>query len=162
MNERLRYYLVPWADPDFLTSPVPMRKRAFNISLMTDASGCLGKSSSASNSKVSMARRMGPNVHELDGDEGYPSVLGSLPGKTGRSVCEFSQTAALACLRRQGSLTSEALWTLSRDLLVFAEANKISLVPVHLKGRLKVLADQASRDKLISTEWRLDCQPFKT
>ena len=68
---------------------------------------------------------------------------------------------ALACLRKEGSLASTALWDLSKDLLLFAQSRDISLYPVHLRGRLNVLADKASRNNLISTEWSLDRSSFE-
>ena len=37
-NKELREALVPWADPDFLSTPIPMKPGAFNMTLMTDAS----------------------------------------------------------------------------------------------------------------------------
>ena len=58
---------------------------------------------------------------------------------------------ALACLRREGSLASEALLSLSMEL-PYAQEQEISLVPVQLKGKLNGLADLASRNRLISTE----------
>ena len=37
-NKELREALVPWADPDFLLTPISMKPRAFNITLMIEVS----------------------------------------------------------------------------------------------------------------------------
>ena len=58
--------------------------------------------------------------------------------------CSESFLTALACIRKEGSLASESLWDLSKNLLLFAQSKDISLYPVHLR-RLNVLADKASR-----------------
>ena len=75
--------------------------------------------------------------------------------------CSESFLTALACIRKEGSLASESLWDLSKNLLLFAQSKDISLYPVHLRRRLKVLADKALRVGLISTEWSLDLGSFE-
>ena len=75
--------------------------------------------------------------------------------------CSESFLTALACIRKEGSLASEALWDLAKDLLLFAQSKDISLYPVHMRRRLNVLADKASRDGPISMEWSLDRDSFK-
>ena len=90
------------------------------------------------------------------------SLLHFLPLLTGRCVSLRSDNVtALSCIRRQGSLTSRALWNLSREILVLAWQSRIRLVPQHLKGALNVLADKASRGTPISTEWSLDETSFQ-
>ena len=68
---------------------------------------------------------------------------------------------AVSCIRRQGSLKSALLMSLTTKLFNFCLQHSITLVPKHLSGRLNVLADQDSRRTPISTEWSLDPTIFK-
>ena len=79
----------------------------------------------------------------------------------GNSVRVLSDNStALACLCRQGSTHSQELYLLSRDILEFCLFHNISLIPVHIRGVLNVLADQGSRKGPIVTEWSLDQHSF--
>ena len=163
-NKELREALVPWADPDFLSTPIPMKPRAFNMTLMTDASedawGGILQPQKATAAWPIEWQGMSMNWKELKAI--HMSIQVFQERLRGQCVRVLSDNmTALACLRREGSLASEALWFLSMELLTFAQEQEISLVPVHLKGKLNVLADQASRNRLISTEWRLDPHSFR-
>ena len=108
------------------------------------------RDSSATKGDSSLANRMAGHVHELEGTESYPYVYSSFPRRR-RGQCVrilLDNMTALACLRREGSLASEALLSLSMELLTYAQEREISLVPVQLKGKLNVLADLASRSRL--------------
>ena len=69
-------------------------------------------------------------------------------------------TSALACIRRQGSLSSVPLSSLTEEILLFCERLGISLVACLIKGVLNVSADKGSRDKPVSTEWSIDLTTF--
>ena len=81
-----------------------------------------------------------------------------LQGKTVRVLSD--NTTAIACLRRQGSLVCPFLWNLTRDILELCQVRGITLVPVHLRGVLNVLADGLSRSTPLSSEWCLDRPTF--
>ena len=70
-------------------------------------------------------------------------------------------TTAVACIQRQGTLRSESLQALTRDILLFCQVNSIVPVPKHLSGCLNVLADSGSRDVPSQTEWSLDEDTFR-
>ncbi|MCP4353154.1 MAG: hypothetical protein GY795_47490, partial [Desulfobacterales bacterium] len=82
----------------------------------------------------------------------------TLRGKTVKVLSD--NTTTVCCLRRQGSLKSAKLHSLTTSILEFCRANNITLVPEHLRGVMNVLADQGSRLKPVSTEWTLDRTSF--
>ena len=89
------------------------------------------------------------------------SLVEFLPLLQGQAVLLMTDnTTAVSCLRRQGTLRSEPLMSLTRDILELALAHSVTLVPRHLPGRLNVLADQGSRTDPVSTEWSLDGGTF--
>ena len=47
-------------------------------------------------------------------------------------------------------------------LILFCHRQNISFVPVHIPGKLNVVADQGSRQGPISTEWMLDPESFES
>ena len=69
-------------------------------------------------------------------------------------------STAVSCIRKQGTLRSESLMALSKEILEFCFHHEIILVANHLPGRLNVLADQRSRQAPITTEWSLDLVTF--
>ena len=164
LDDSLREALIPWMDPDFLRCPIPIRRHPFSKTLMTDASldawsGIL-LPHSVRGPWPPEWEGMSMNWKELKAV--HLSLIRFQNQLKGHCVRILSDsTTALACIRKEGSLASEALWDLAKDLLLFAQSKDISLYPVHLRGRLNVLADKASRDGLISTEWSLDRGSFK-
>ena len=152
-NRELREALVPWADPDFLSTPIPMKQKAFNITLMTDASedawGGILQPQKATAAWPMEWQGMSMNWKELKAI--HMSILVFQERRRGQCVRILSDNmTALAYLKREGSLASEALLSHSMELLTYAQEQEISLVPVQLKGKLNVLADLASRSRLIS------------
>ena len=81
-----------------------------------------------------------------------------IAGKTIKVLSD--NVTALACLKRQGSLASTPLWSLSRMILEDCLKWNIVVVPSHIQGVLNVLADQGSREHPISTEWMIDRETF--
>ena len=59
---------------------------------------------------------------------------------------------ALSCVRKEGSLASVALGDLTEEICLFLDETDISILPIHLKGKINVLADQGSRRGPISIE----------
>ena len=74
------------------------------------------------------------------------------------------QSVALMCdnatvvayVNKQGGTVSHSLCSLTKELLLWAEANSVTLVARYLPGKANVLADQLSRrGQVIGTEWSL-------
>ena len=162
-DEALREALLPWADRAFLESSVPMQLGCPSLVLMTDASrwgwGGVLAPHQVCGAWDSAQRALSMNWLELKAV--HLSLLHFLPLLKGRCISlRADNTTALACIKRQGSLRSPELWSLSREILTLAWNSNIVLVPRHLRGVLNVLADKASRDSPVSTEWSLDQVSF--
>ena len=70
-------------------------------------------------------------------------------------------TTALAYLRHQGGTRSVTLNQMAQDLLCWAEANSITLLPQFIMGRNNVLADALSRPhQILGSEWTLKLSVF--
>ena len=164
LDESFREALRQWSDRRFLESSVPVQGESPSIVLMTDASlwgwGAV----------LSPLQARGPwgpeelshSMNWLELKAIHLALLHFLPQLEGRCVSLRSDNmTALSCVRRQGSLASPYLWSLSREILVLAWDSGIRLVPLHLQGSLNVLADKASRASPISTEWSLDDLSFQ-
>ena len=152
-----------WTNQEFLSRCVPMNISLPDLSMMTDASldGWCG---------VLLPRKAlgtwSPDVqhNSMNWKELMAVCLSlrkfrsTLRGKTVRVLSD--NTTTVCCLRRQGSLKSAKLHSLTTSILEFCRANRITLVPEHLRGVMNVLADQGSRLKPVSTEWTLDRTSF--
>ena len=161
----LRGALRPWANRSFLESSVPVQQGCPSRVLMTDASleGWGGVLLPHQVQGRWNARQKNQSINWLELKAIHLSLLHFLPLLEGRCVSLRSDNVtALSCIRKQGSLVSPELWSLSREVLVLALQSGIRLVPQHLRGVLNVLADKASRDGPISTEWSLDILSFQT
>ena len=162
-NQEFRNYLKIWENQDFLRSSVPMHLDMPSMTMMTDASqtGWCG---------VILPHRVWgiwpPSVtnHSMNWKELKTIQLtlthfsNLVEGET-ILVCSDNNTA-VACLKNQGTLYSNSLLVLTREILEFCSSLEIQLIPKHLKGVLNVLADQGSRDYPIDTEWRIDRNTF--
>ena len=153
------------ADPGlFLGASVPMSLPVPSLQLMTDAS-LHGWSGVLLPSQVSgvwppSLRQRSINWLELMAVklslEHFSHLLQD------RSVLLLSDNStAVSCLRRQGTYRSEALLSLSLDILEFCQSLNITLVPRHLSGELNVLADRHSRKGPVGSEWSLDPDTFQ-
>ena len=163
-DDLLRSALRPWAVRSFLETPVPIMKGHPSRVLMTDASlegwGGVLLPYQVRGTWDSLQQSRSINWLELKAI--HLSILHFLPLLEGRWVSLRSDNmSALSCIRKQGSLISPELWSLSRDILELTHRSGIFLVPQHLKGVLNVLADKASRNHPISTEWSLDETSFQ-
>ena len=67
----------------------------------------------------------------------------------GQCFLLLSDKTSVACIERQGTYRSDALMSLSRDVLEFCQRHSITLVPRHLCGELNALANQQSHSGLV-------------
>ena len=152
-----------WQDLPFLRTPVPMSIPVPSLQLMTDAS-LSGWSGVLLPHRISGCWSPELASHSMNWLELmaiFLSVQHFLPLLRNSTVLVMTDnTTAVSCLRRQGTLRSDPLMSLSTLLLEFCLLHSISLVPKHLSGALNVLADQGSRLSPVSTEWSLDPQTF--
>ena len=163
LDEVLKSALIPWSDREVLSTPVPMHLPPPTIEIMTDASSH-GWSGWLLPEEVFGEWDPSLQFHSMNWKELkaiHLTLLHFGERLRGQSVRILTDnTTAVACLRRQGSVSSTFLWELSRVILVFAQDMDITLLPVHLSGVLNVLADMGSREGPISTEWSLDPRSF--
>lgn len=157
-----RSALQVWGDVSFLQSPVPMSVPPPDIQLMTDASR-FGWSGAILPDRVMGQwppdyQLMSTNWLELKAV--LLSLEHFLPRVRGQNVLMTDNTTVVSCLRRQGSLRSDPLMSLSKEILELCLSHSTTLVPKHLCGRLNVFADQGSRLDPVSTEWALDRKTF--
>ena len=142
-----------------LSRPVPMHPPTPVVELMTDAS-LFGWSGLLLPRRVEDSwgqevRAFSMNWKELKAI--HLSLLHFSKFLRGKVVKILSDnTSALACIHRQGSLSSVPLSSLTEEILLFCERLGISLIKCCIKGALNVLADKGSRDKPVSKEWSID------
>ena len=153
----------PWLNREFLEQHVPMNISDPTVDIMSDASdhGWCGILLPWQVREVwsEEERSLPIDWRELKAIQGtLYHFVEELKGNSVRVLSDNS--TALACLRRQGSTHSQELYLLSRDILEFCLFHNISLIPVHIRGVLNVLADQGSRKGPIVTEWSLDQHSF--
>ena len=163
VDEDLRLALLPWSNPKFLEASVPIQLPPPSVTLMTDASmdGWSGVLQPDLVKGFWTQLQLQNSMNWLELKAIHLSLLGFLPQLKGRCICLRSDSrSALSCIRKQGSLASQELWSLSREVLELCLENNIRLSPKHIKGVLNVLADKWSRQSPISTEWALDSQSF--
>ena len=164
LDDAFREALLPWSDRAFLESSVPVLQDSPSRVLMTDASrwGWGGVVPPHQVQGVWDEGLKDRSMNWLELKAIHLALLHFLPLLEGRCVSLRSDNmTALSCVRRQGSLVSPSLWSLSREILVLAWQSGVRLVPQHLRGALNVLADKASRESPISTEWALDDLSFQ-
>jgi len=71
-------------------------------------------------------------------------------------IAMTDNTTVVGQISNQGGTHSRALYLLTRDLLLWCDANDVLLSARHIPGRLNVLADRLSRrHQVIQTEWSL-------
>ena len=70
-------------------------------------------------------------------------------------------STAIAAIRKS-SVTGHPLTGLTQMILRRATAMNWTIFPVHIQGRFNVIADQLSRNTVISTEWSLPPNVFKS
>ena len=163
LDRGFRVALRVWLEVDFLGASVPMSLPCPALQLMTDASlhgwGGVLLPQSVSGVWPPSFRDMSINWLELMAVK--LSLEHFAPLLQGQCVLLLTDnTTSVACIERQGTYRSDALMSLSRDVLEFCQRLSISLVPRHLCGALNTLADRQSRSGPVGAEWSLDDVTF--
>ena len=158
-----REALRPFLSRQLLETPVSFRPLVPSLDVFTDASG------------VAWCGIVGPylirdywTVADLSNSINWREMKAIYNTLVFCRECLTGQTlrihtdnmVSFFCLKRMGSIHSPELNSLIRRFLFFCQDYRISIVPVHIKGALNVLADAGSRDGPISTEWCLDPDSF--
>ena len=150
-------------EQEFLEQPVPMNISDPTVDIMSDASdhGWCGILLPLQIQEVWSEEERSQPIDWRELRAIQATIFHFVEDLKDQSVRVLSDNStALACLRRQGSTHSQELYLLSRDILEFCHFHNISLIPVHIRGVLNVLADQGSRKGPIVTEWSLDRHSF--
>ena len=97
-------------------------------------------------------------LHQPQGDDGSAErplrVRLSSQRQNDRSLCDYVTTVAY--LRRLGGTRSQVLFLKAREILLWVESMKITLLPQFIQGSLNMRADLLSRPNLvIGSEWTL-------
>ena len=163
LTEEFKNLLQIWKHPNYLRSRVPMSIPTPSLQLMTDASR-KAWSGVLLPHRIRGKWSVQDKYHSTNWLE-LKAILLSLqkflPLLQNKNVLIMTDNStAVSCIRRQGSLSSRHLMSLTTELLRFCYRHNISLVPKHLSGNLNVLADQGSRLSPVSTEWSLDRHTF--
>ena len=163
LDREFRVALKVWLEVDFLGASVPMSLPRPALQLMTDASlyGWSGVLLPQSVSGVWPPSCQGMSINWLELMAIKLSLEHFAPLLRGQCVLLLSDnTTSVACIERQGTYRSDALMSLSRDVLEFCQRLSITLVPRHLCGELNSLADRQSRYGPVGAEWSLDDETF--
>ena len=163
LDYELKEALSPWLNKEFLEQPVPMNIPDPTVDIMSDASdhGWCGILLPLQIQEVWSEEERSQPIDWRELRAIQATIFHFVEDLKDQSVRVLSDNStALACLRRQGSTHSQELYLLSRDILEFCHFHNISLIPVHIRGVLNVLADQGSRKGPIVTEWSLDRHSF--
>ena len=161
LDASLKEALVPWLNKKFLEQSIPMAVPDPSYDIMTDASDygwCGVLLPHIVRGEWSVEERSLPiDWRELRAI--FYSLVFFKEKIQAKSIRVLSDnTTALSCLRHQGSIHSQDLYLLSKDIFEFCHVHSILLIPVHIEGVLNVLADQGSRRGPTVTEWSLDHQ----
>lgn len=154
-----------WGNEAFLHSTVPIREPSPTRSICTDASQAgwgahlLPEFSIASG--LWSEQESALHVNELE----MLAVLRALqfwaPILRGLPVLILSDNSTVvAYLSKQGGTRSRSLCNRAIEVLTFADASNIPLQARHIPGRLNVMADALSRQRVFHTEWTLSPQVF--
>ena len=100
-------------------------------------------------------RRLSINLKEMMAVQGGLLGFSSLiRGRTIALCCDFVTTVAY--LRRSGGTRSQDLFLEAREILLWVESTKITLLPQFIQGSLNTRADLLSRPNLVmGSEWTL-------
>ena len=163
LDAGLKRALLPFLDRKFLQTPVSFRPPVPDLDISTDASD-YGWSGVLHPFRIQDSWTPSDLSNSINWRE-MKAILNtlrfcrrSLYGKVLR--IHTDNLATLFCIKKMGSTHSPPLNKLSRELLLFCQLHKITLVPVYIPGVLNVLADQGSRKGPIITEWSLDPDSF--
>ena len=163
VSASLREALLPFTNLKFLEKPTSFRPLVPSLDILTDASdsgwsGVIGRHRAQdcwTPSELSNHINVKEMLGILYSIQFFRDVLSD---RTIRILKD--NMVALFCLRRLGSLHSPPLDRVTRQLILFCHQRNISFVPVHIQGKMNVLADQGSRLEPLATEWMLDPDLF--
>ena len=166
LDQSFKSRLQVWSEPTFLSGKVPMSIPTPTLQLMTDASE-VGWSGVLLPEDLRIEGLWPQNssscsMNWLELQAVSLSLGHFLPQLQGRLVLIMTDnTTVVSCLRRQSTLRSETLMSLSKVILEFCHLHDITLVPKYQAGCLDVLADQGSFSCPVSMEYSLDNHNFE-
>ena len=138
--------------PD-LSLPVP------DLGFYSDASdigwGALVGEHQTSGLWTSSQQQLSINLREMIAvHKGLLEFRSLLEGRTVALFCD--NTTTVAYLRRSGGTKSRTLFAKSREILLWAESHRITLLPQFIRGTHNTTADLLSRpNQVIGSEWVL-------
>ena len=117
--------------------------------------GCHRRRTPSVGSLVSKPKGTSINLREMMAVQGGLLEFSSLlRGRTIALFCDFVTTVAY--LRRSGGTRSQDLFLEAREILLWVESTKITLLPQLIQGSLNTRADLLSRPILVmGSEWTL-------
>jgi hypothetical protein len=154
-----------WANPTQLRQGVPLHPPEPELTLTTDASlqgwGGFLSGHQASGSWSQQETLLHISLLELRAV--HRSLQVFLPLVRNKTIQVLGDnTTAIAYIRNQGGTQSVSLFRETKELLLWCEANHITLRPFYLPGHLNSVADILSRShQVLSTEWTLHPAVFR-
>ena len=148
-----------WLDLSWLSSGVPLTLPPHQAEIFTDAStegwGAHSGDLSASGTWSPSMRHLHINVLELEAVALSLQRFG--PSLAGKSILLATDNTTVASyVNKQGGARSRPLSIRTERLLLWCQAQGISLRARHVPGRFNTLADSLSRaHSIVSTEWTL-------
>ena len=136
-----------------LSLPVP------DLSFYSDASdigwGALVGEHQTSGLWTSSQQKLSINLREMIAvQKGLLEFRSLLEGRTVALFCD--NTTTVAYLRKSGGTRSRTLFAKSREILLWAESHRITLLPQFIRGTHNTTADLLSRpNQVIGSEWVL-------
>ena len=70
--------------------------------------------------------------------------------------CECDNRTAVAHINRMGGTRTSMMVQMTKDLWRYCQGKRIELMAEHIPGKLNLMADQLSREKAESSNWKLD------
>ena len=155
--------LVPWSRVESWLTPECFMLPSSSLQCWTDASlagwGILSEQGQSWKGRWSEAQR-GSHINVLELQTILFAVEHLNLRRSTLIVWSDNQTA-ISVIQKQGS-HSQDLQNLAGQLLEICERNELRIMPRHIKGSLNVAADALSREEVLSGEWELSEETFKS
>ena len=157
MEQSFQQALQPCIDLAWLQSRVPVRPKTPSQSICTDASlqgwGAHLLPDFVVASGVWNQEEQAKHINELEMLAVMRALQEWCAALTDKSVLILSDNSTVvAYLSKQGGTKSQSLCRLATDIWQFAQLHAIDLQARHIPGRLNVLADVLSRQRVFATE----------